>query len=503
VTRVVGLGAGGHASVVIETLRLMGGFDVAALLDRRVELHGRRVAEVEVVGGDEMLTALAGQGIRHAFVGVGGVETAGVRARLYRHLTASGFEVVTARHPSAIVSGSARVGAGATIMAGAVVNAAAVIGANVIVNTAAVVEHDCVLGDHVHIASGATLAGGVRVGDGALVGLGACVRQGLSIGRGAIVGAGAVVVADVADGVVVVGSPATGRIAVQTRIIPRLDIKGPNLVKGIHLEGLRVLGRPEAFARFYDDQGADELIYVDVVASLYGRNSLFDIIRRTSAAVFIPLTVGGGLRTVDDIRDALRAGADKVTINTAAVANPSLIRDASRRFGSSTIVVAVEAIETAPGRYEVFTDNGRQATGLDAVEWARRAVELGAGEVLLTSVDREGTGRGFDLTLVRAVAETVAVPVIASGGAGQVDHVAQVLADGRADAVALGSLLHYHAIDHIAMPGADPSEGNTEYLRGARPAFSRVRPAAIAAIADRLSSSGFETRATTTRQLRA
>ncbi|MEO8679073.1 MAG: imidazole glycerol phosphate synthase cyclase subunit, partial [Vicinamibacterales bacterium] len=184
-----------------------------------------------------------------------------------------------------------------------------------------------------------------------------------------------------------------------TRIIPRLDIKGPNLVKGVHLEGLRVLGQPEAFARWYSEGGADELIYLDVVASLYGRNSLLDFVSRTSAEIFIPLTVGGGLRSLDDIRAVLCAGADKVALNTAAVADPALITAAAHRFGSSAIVITIEAIETAPGKYEAFTNNGREATGLDAVLWAERAVSLGAGEVLLTSVDREGTGRGFDLAL--------------------------------------------------------------------------------------------------------
>src|SRR5574341_1652307 len=169
---------------------------------------------------------------------------------------------------------------------------------------------------------------------------------------------------------------------VNGRIIPRLDIKGPNLVKGIHLEGLRVLGKPDRFARCYYEHGADELLYMDVVASLYGRNSLLEIVARTSKEIFIPLTVGGGLRTLDDIKEALRAGADKVSLNTAAIGNPELVREASRRFGSSTIVVSIEAVKKPDGSYEAYTDNGRERTGVDALQWAVQAAELGAGEIL-------------------------------------------------------------------------------------------------------------------------
>ena len=289
----------------------------------------------------------------------------------------------------------------------------------------------------------------------------------------------------------------------QTRIIPRLDIKGPNLVKGVHLEGLRVLGQPEVFARWYSEAGADELIYVDVVASLYGRNSLLDIVRRTSSAIFIPLTVGGGLRSVDDIREVLRAGADKVAINTAAVRNPPLIAEAARRFGSSTIVVAIETIETAPGRYEAFTDNGREPTGVDAIEWAARAVDLGAGEVLLTSVDREGTGSGYDLALTRTIAERVGVPVIASGGAGTLDDVRRVLVEGRADAVSIASMLHYHAVRTLPLPDRNDQEGNTEFLRAGRTFGRRIVPASIGEVAEHLAMSGFSTRATAARRAHA
>jgi cyclase len=289
----------------------------------------------------------------------------------------------------------------------------------------------------------------------------------------------------------------------QTRIIPRLDIKGPNLVKGVHLEGLRVLGTPEVFARWYSEAGADELIYIDVVASLYGRNSLLDIVRRTSEAIFIPLTVGGGLRSVDDIREVLRAGADKVAINTAAVRNPPFVAEAARRFGSSTIVVAIEAVETAPGTYEAFTDNGREPTGVEVIEWAARAVELGAGEVLLTSVDREGTGTGYALAVTRAVAENVSVPVIASGGAGTLDDVRDALVRGRADAVAIASMLHYHVVQTLPRPERDAAEGNTEFLRSGRPAGRRIVPAALAEIAGHLAAAGFVTRATPARRTHA
>ena len=226
------------------------------------------------------------------------------------------------------------------------------------------------------------------------------------------------------------------------RLIPRLDIKGPNLIKGVHLEGLRVMGDPQAFARRYYDDGADEMLYVDVVASLYGRNSLHDIVKRAAQDVFVPLTVAGGLRSVDDVRDMLRAGADKVGINTAAVKRPELIREVARKFGSQAMVLSIEAKNIGPGRWEAYTDNGRERTGLDVVDWARRGVELGAGEVLVTSIDREGTREGFDQELIAAVAGAVSVPVIASGGMGQPSDVAKAALHG-ADAVAMADILHY------------------------------------------------------------
>ena len=226
------------------------------------------------------------------------------------------------------------------------------------------------------------------------------------------------------------------------RLIPRLDIKGPNLIKGIHLEGLRVMGDPQEFALRYYQAGADELIYMDVVASLYGRNNLSDIIRRAAENVYIPITVGGGIRTLDDARNLLRSGADKVAINTAAVARPELISEVAHRFGSQAMVMSIEAKQIAPGRWEAYTDNGRERTGLDVIEWASRAVGLGAGEILLTSVDREGTRKGFDIALVKAVSLAVSVPVIASGGMGSVEDMIAIANLGLADAVAIASVLH-------------------------------------------------------------
>jgi cyclase len=227
------------------------------------------------------------------------------------------------------------------------------------------------------------------------------------------------------------------------RLIPRLDIKGPNLIKGIHLEGLRVMGAPQEFARRYYEQGADELLYVDVVASLYGRNSLHDIIERAARDVFVPLTVTGGIRSVDDVRKILRAGADKIGINTAAIKRPELIREVARKFGSQCMVLSIEAKYIAEGRWEAYTDNGREKTGLDVVEWAQRGVELGAGEILLTSVDQEGTREGFDTALLAAVSKVVPVPVIASGGMGKLTDVATAVCEGAADAVAMADILHY------------------------------------------------------------
>ena len=228
-----------------------------------------------------------------------------------------------------------------------------------------------------------------------------------------------------------------------TRLIARLDVKGPNLIKGIHLEGLRVIGDPQEYARRYYEQGADELIYIDIVASLYGRNSLGDIVARAARDVFVPLTVGGGLRTIDDVRQMLRAGADKVAINTAAIRRPELITEIAQTFGSQCMVLGIEAKRSGAGRWEAFTDNGREFTGVDVVEWCRRGAELGAGEILLTSVDQEGTRKGMDTALIKAVTDVVQIPVIASGGLGSTQHLTDAVAHG-ADAIAIADALHYN-----------------------------------------------------------
>lgn len=225
------------------------------------------------------------------------------------------------------------------------------------------------------------------------------------------------------------------------RLIPRLDIKGPNLIKGVHLEGLRVVGDPQEYARRYYEQGADELLYMDVVASLYGRNSLTPIVERAAHDVFVPLTVGGGIRSVADAQLLLRSGADKVAVNTAAVARPELVSEIAYRFGSQAMVVSIEAKSVGGGRWEAYTDNGREHTGLDVVEWAARAAELGAGELLVTSVDREGTRRGYDVELMRAVVGAVRIPVIASGGMGSVADLVAVAGAG-VDGAAIADVLH-------------------------------------------------------------
>jgi cyclase len=227
------------------------------------------------------------------------------------------------------------------------------------------------------------------------------------------------------------------------RIIPRLDIKGKNLIKSVRLEGLRVMGDPQEFALGYYRAGADELIYMDVVASLYGRNNLSDIIQRAADQVFIPITVGGGIRSVQDARHILRSGADKVAINTAAIARPDLISEVAGHFGSQAMVLSVEAKQVAQGKWEAYTDNGRERTGLDVLKWIARGIELGAGEILLTSVDREGTRKGFDIDLIRQVSEVATVPVIASGGMGSIEDFLTAAQAGQADGISMADTLHY------------------------------------------------------------
>jgi cyclase len=226
------------------------------------------------------------------------------------------------------------------------------------------------------------------------------------------------------------------------RIIARLDIKGPNLIKGVHLEGLRVVGDPHEHAVRYYQEGADELLFIDIVASLYQRNNLSDIIKRAADQVYVPITVGGGIRSLDDVATMMLSGADKVAINTAAIARPALVSEVARRYGSQCMVLSVEAKRVAPGRWEAYTDNGRERTGKDVLEWVRQAVDMGAGEILLTSVDQEGTRKGFDVPLVSAVCDAVNVPVTASGGFGRAEDL-QALAATDASAVAIADALHW------------------------------------------------------------
>ena len=228
-----------------------------------------------------------------------------------------------------------------------------------------------------------------------------------------------------------------------TRLIARLDIKGPNLIKGVHLEGLRVIGNPQDYAYRYYQQGADELIYMDAVASLYGRNHLAEIIKEAVKNIFVPLTVGGGIRYVEDAAAVLRSGADKVAINTAAVANPALITQIAEKFGNQCMVLSVEAKQLSNQRWEVLTENGRERSGRDVIEWVAEAVDRGAGEILLTSVDREGTRKGFDVDLLRAVSQSVTVPVIASGGMGRPEDAIAAVNNGGVDAIAMADILHY------------------------------------------------------------
>ena len=227
------------------------------------------------------------------------------------------------------------------------------------------------------------------------------------------------------------------------RIIPCLDIKACRVVKGVKFLGLRDAGDPVEVARIYDAQGADELVFLDITASFENRKTLIGLVEKIAQNIFMPFTVGGGISEVEDIRNLLNAGADKVSINTAAVKFPELIKDASTRFGSQCIVVAIDAKKIKDAKWEVFIHGGRTATGLDAVKWACQAAQLGAGEILLTSMDRDGTKDGYDLELTQAIANAVKIPVIASGGAGKLEHFYEVLNDAKADAALAASLFHY------------------------------------------------------------
>jgi cyclase len=238
----------------------------------------------------------------------------------------------------------------------------------------------------------------------------------------------------------------------KVRLIARLDIKAPNLIKGVNLEGVRVVGDPNVQARKYYAGGIDEIIYIDAVATLYARNSLSDLVRTTASDVFIPMTVGGGLRTIQDVDAMMRSGADKVSINTSAIHRPEIITEVARRYGSQAMVLSVEAKRLrGQDKWEAYVDNGREKTGRDVVEWIKEAVERGAGEILLTSVDHEGMARGFDIPLCQAVTGVVDVPVILSGGMGEPDHALAAIEQGNADAIAMAHVLHYNklTIDEI------------------------------------------------------
>jgi cyclase len=287
-----------------------------------------------------------------------------------------------------------------------------------------------------------------------------------------------------------------------------MDIKGPNLIKGIQFDGHRVLGTAEQFADYYYRAGADELIYQDAVASLYRRNSLMDIVRQTASRIFVPLTVAGGIRSVQDVAALLRAGADKVAINTAAVERPELLREVARAFGSQCVVSSIEAFRRPNGRYEVWVDYGREPTGLDVLDWAKRVVDLGAGEILLTSINRDGMGKGYDLELTRQVAEAVPVPVIASGGAGGPEHFVAAVSSGHADAVAAASVFHYHYAVPVNKPfmsyeaarlrmGEHIDSGNIDFLNhgyGGQRAIP-VRPASIKDVKAAMGAAGIRIRA--------
>jgi cyclase len=235
-------------------------------------------------------------------------------------------------------------------------------------------------------------------------------------------------------------------MALARRIIPCLDIWAGRVVKGVRFVDLRDAGDPVAHARFYEEEGADELVFLDITASVEDRGILLEVVRRVAEVLSIPFTVGGGVRDVEDFRALLRAGADKVSINTAAVQHPERITEAARRFGSQCVVVAIDAKRVGPDRWEVYIHGGRTPTGLDAVAWAREAERRGAGEILLTSIDADGTREGYDLALTRAVAEAVGIPVIASGGAGAPEHFYRVFTEGKADAALAASLFHFREL---------------------------------------------------------
>lgn len=228
------------------------------------------------------------------------------------------------------------------------------------------------------------------------------------------------------------------------RLIARLDVKNEFVIKGIHLEGLRKIGDPNELAKKYYDQGIDEIVFMDGVASLYGRNNLFHIIEKACKEVFIPITIGGGIRSVDDIGKALKAGADKIALNTQAVKHPEIVREASRIFGSQCIVGSIEAKHKGNGKWEAYMDNGREPSNLDVVEWCKKLEDLGAGELLITSIDQEGTKKGFDTELIQRISDLVSIPVIASGGGGKIEHLSDLSTQTNVSGIAIASMIHYN-----------------------------------------------------------
>lgn len=292
------------------------------------------------------------------------------------------------------------------------------------------------------------------------------------------------------------------------RVIPRLDIKGPNLIKGIQFDGHRVLGIAEEFAELYYAEGADELIYQDAVASLYRRNGLVDVLKRVAEKVFIPITVAGGIRTVQDIQTILRSGADKVAINTAAIERPELLYEAAKMFGSQCIVSSIEAFRGSDDNYRCWVDYGREPTNVDAIDWAQRVVELGVGEILLTSINNEGMGSGYDLELIRRVSSRVNVPIIACGGAGRIGDFSRAVIEAGADAVSAASMFHYHyakpkperktmqdTSNKLRM-GVDIDAGNIDFLNhgyGGEKAIM-VEPASILRVKEKMVDDGVRVR---------
>lgn len=280
------------------------------------------------------------------------------------------------------------------------------------------------------------------------------------------------------------------------RIIPRLDVKGSNVVKGVHLEGLRVVGSPSEYAKAYYASGADEILYMDSVASLYGRNNLHNIVAEAADSTFIPLTVGGGIRSVEDAKKLLRAGADKVAINTALFSNPTLINEIVDDFGSQCMVVSIDVVKIE-GKYECLTDGGRERTGVEADRWIEEVVNRGAGEILLTSVDKEGTGKGYDIELVHNVTRNTPIPVVACGGAGCKEDVGAVLEQANADAVSAASIFHYYLLRNM-QEKFNEKEGNLDFIKKASSVEGSLRtgiePISITDLKMYLSSQGKDVR---------